>query len=115
MAIHSETDTVVKRILPYLCCRGYDIKKDIDFEPPTKQPEKYSKGYIDLLVTCGDPRPVFLIEAKRTSRVLNAPDPSGDRLRHPRDAFVMVTSGHDFRPPTSRPRRPSYDAHKNPG
>jgi type I restriction enzyme M protein len=99
MAIHSETDTVVKRILPYLSRRGYDIEKDIDFEPPTKHPEKYSKGYIDLLVTCGNPRPVFLIEAKRTSRVLNAKDAKqaidyGVAQKVP---FVIVTNGHDIR------------------
>lgn len=53
MAIHTETDTVVKRILPYLTRRGYDIAVDIDYETATKHPERYSKGYVDLLVTGG--------------------------------------------------------------
>jgi type I restriction enzyme M protein len=61
MKLHSETDTVVKRILPYLRRRGYDIEVDIDFEAATKQPERYTKGYIDLLITCGQARPQFLI------------------------------------------------------
>ena len=46
MPIHSETDTVVKRILPYLRRRGYDPETDIDFETATKHPERYTKGYM---------------------------------------------------------------------
>jgi type I restriction enzyme M protein len=30
--INSETETVVKKILPYLQRRGYDLVKDLDFE-----------------------------------------------------------------------------------
>lgn len=74
MAIRSETDTVVKRILPYLRRRGYDIESDIDFETTTKHPERYTKGYIDLLVTCGKAKPQFLIEAKRSTRSLTESD-----------------------------------------
>ena len=46
----SETDTVVKRILPYLRRREYDPETDLDFEAATKHPERYTKGYIDLLI-----------------------------------------------------------------
>ena len=64
----TETDTVVKRILPYLVRRGYDIALDCNFEAKTKHPERYSKGYVDILVTCGKSKPQFLIEAKRSSK-----------------------------------------------
>jgi type I restriction enzyme M protein len=74
MKLHSETDTVVKRILPYLRRRGYDIEADIDFETATKHPERYTKGYIDLLMVCGKPKPQFLIEAKRSTRTLTEKD-----------------------------------------
>jgi hypothetical protein len=74
MKFQSETDTVVKRILPYLRRRGYAIETDVDFETATKHPERYTKGYIDLLVTCGKPKPLFLIEAKRSTRTLTAND-----------------------------------------
>ena len=30
MAVFTETDTVIKRILPYLARRGYDVTEDID-------------------------------------------------------------------------------------
>ena len=31
-SLRTETETVVKKILPYLERRGYDIVKDLDFE-----------------------------------------------------------------------------------
>jgi type I restriction enzyme M protein len=78
MKLHSKTDTVIKRILPYLRRRGYDTEHDIDFETPTKtptkHPERYSRGYVDLLVTCRQAKSIFLIEAKRTNKTLNAKD-----------------------------------------
>jgi type I restriction enzyme M protein len=99
LKLHSETDTVIKRILPYLRRRGYDIEKDIDFETATKHPERYSKGYIDLLITCGQAKPIFLIEAKRSNKTLNAQDTKqainyGIAQKVP---FVAVTNGHDVR------------------
>ncbi len=54
MTIHTETETVIKKILPYLRRRGYDPEKDLDFETAVKIPDRYSKGYIDILVTCGE-------------------------------------------------------------
>ena len=35
MAKISETETVIKKILPYLERRGYDVSGDITFEYPT--------------------------------------------------------------------------------
>jgi type I restriction enzyme M protein len=99
MKLHSETDTVVKRILPYLRRRGYDIEADIDFETATKHPERYTKGYIDLLVTCGKTKPLFLIEAKRSTRTLTAADAKQavDYGKAQGVPFVIVTNGQDVR------------------
>ena len=99
MGLQSETDTVIKRILPYLRRRGYDIEKDIDFETATKHPERYTKGYIDLLVTCGKPKPIFLIEAKRSTCNLAAKDAKQaiDYGRAQKVPFVVLTNGHDIR------------------
>ena len=98
MPIHTETDTVVKRILPYLVRRGYDIASDIDFETTTKHPERYSKGYVDLLITCGKTKPQFLIEAKRSSKKLTQKDAKqaidyGTAQGVP---FVIVTNGRNI-------------------
>lgn len=60
----SETETVIKRIVPYLQRKGYDLENDLCFEVMTETP-KERKGFIDILVTCGKKRPFFLIEAKR--------------------------------------------------
>jgi type I restriction enzyme M protein len=61
----SETETVIKRILPYLVRRGYDIEKDLKFEDPVVISGTAQKGFIDILAMCGRASPVFLIEAKR--------------------------------------------------
>lgn len=108
MKLHSETDTVVKRILPYLRRRGYDIETDVDFEAATTHPERYTKGYIDLLVTCGKPRPLFLIEAKRSTRALTAADAKQavDYGRAQKVPFVIVTNGQDVRAFNSENGRP---------
>jgi type I restriction enzyme M protein len=99
MKLHSETDTVIKRILPYLRRRGYDTEHDIDFETPTKHPERYSRGYVDLLVTCGQAKPIFLIEANRTNKTLNAKDTKQaiDYGLAQKVQFVVVTNGRDIR------------------
>jgi len=36
ISVNTETDTVIKKILPYLERRGYNIAADIDFEAPAK-------------------------------------------------------------------------------
>jgi len=97
--LHSETDTVVKRILPYLRRRGYDVETDITFEAPSVSTTSYAKGFVDLLVTCGKTKPQFLIEAKKSSKTLNAKDANqaiayGRSLDVP---FVVVTNGKDIR------------------
>ena len=65
-SIKTETETVVKKILPYLNRRGYDTVADLDFETAVKTTERFSNGYVDILVTCGKAKPQFVIEAKRS-------------------------------------------------
>ena len=108
MTIHSETDTVIKRIIPYLVRRGYDPETDIDFETATKHPDRYSKGYVDLLMTCGKAKPQFLIEAKRSSKTLTGKDAKqaidyGIANKVP---FVIVTNGKDIRAYNTKNRSP---------
>ncbi len=96
-SIKTETETVIKKVLPYLRRRGYDAEKDIDFETATKTTDRYSKGYVDLLITCGKAKPQFLIEAKRTSKKLTAADRdqalSYGRSPSIKVPFVVVTNG----------------------
>ncbi len=91
----SETETVIKKILPYLARRGYDAVKDLAFETPVANSDRYARGYVDILVTCGKPKPLFLIEAKRSSKTLTAKDRDqalayGAAMAVP---FVVVTNG----------------------
>jgi len=98
MPVITETDTVIKRILPYLVRRGYDVASDIEFETATKHPERYSKGYVDLLVHAGKAQPQFLIEAKRSSKTLNKADAKQaiDYGTAHKVLFVVVTNGRDI-------------------
>lgn len=94
-SIRTETETVIKRILPYLRRRGYDPESDIDFETPVKSLDRYTKGYVDLLVTCGKADPLFVIEAKRNGKRLSSTDVKqalsyGASVKAP---FVVVTNG----------------------
>ena len=66
MAIKSETETVVKKILPYLERRGYDIVNDLEFEKGISVEEVTSKVFIDILVTLGKKNASFLIEDKKS-------------------------------------------------
>ncbi|MBR9920608.1 MAG: N-6 DNA methylase [Bacteroidetes bacterium] len=98
--IRTETETVIKKILPYLNRRGYDLEKDLDFETPITTTDRYSKGYVDILVTLGEPRPVFLIEAKKISKKLTNKDRDqainyavSPEIKAP---FVVVTNGKDI-------------------
>ena len=104
----TETDTVVKRILPYLVRRGYDIALDCNFEAATKHPERYSKGYVDILVTCGKSKPQFLIEAKRSSKKLTKKDVKqaidyGNAHSVP---FVIVTNGRGIQAFNTSTKKP---------
>lgn len=96
-SIRTETETVIKRILPYLRRRGYDPETDIDFETAVTSTTRYAKGYVDLLVTCGKTRQQFLIEAKRSSKRLTVADRDQalDYARSLRVPFVIVTNGSD--------------------
>src|SRR5438874_87392 len=98
MAVFTETDTVIKRILPYLARRGYDVTEDIEFETATKHPERYSKGYVDLLVKAGKTNPQFLIEAKRSSKTLTKLDAKQaiEYGQAHKVLFVVVTNGKDI-------------------
>ncbi|MCC3280722.1 N-6 DNA methylase [Arthrobacter sp. zg-Y40] len=92
----SETETVVKRILPYLERRGYSTETDLTFELPTT--DGVAKKYVDITVTAGSRNPFFLIEAKRQSHKINQTDRKqainyGKTVGVP---FVAVTNGLDL-------------------
>lgn len=95
MSVSTETETVVKRILPYLRRRGYLVEVDLDFETAAQTPDRYARGYIDILVTCGKAKPYFLIEAKRSSKQISVED-RDQAISYGRDQevpFVVVTNG----------------------
>lgn len=98
--INTETETVVKKILPYLQRRGYDLVTDLDFETGVSITDRYSKGYIDILVTCGKKKPLFLIEAKKISKKLTAKDRDQAiayaKSKDVNVPFVVVTNGIDI-------------------
>lgn len=100
VTINTETETVVKKILPYLNRRGYDLEQDLDFETGVSVTERYSKGYIDILVRVGAKKPQFLIEAKKISKKLTAKDRdqaiSYARSKEVNVPFVVVTNGIDI-------------------
>lgn len=99
-SIRTETETVVKKILPYLIRRGYELDIDFDFETAVTQTDRYSKGYVDILVTLGKSKPVFLIEAKRISKQLTAKDRDQaikyGKTKEVNVPFVVVTNGIDI-------------------
>lgn len=98
--INTETETVVKKILPYLQRRGYDLAKDLSFETGITITDRYSKGYIDILVTAGMRKPIFLIEAKKISKKLTPKDRdqalSYANSKEVDVPFVVVTNGVDI-------------------
>lgn len=61
----SETETIIKKIIPYVERLGYEIDKDITFEDPIIIGATNRQGYIDMLFHCSKAKPIFLIEAKR--------------------------------------------------
>jgi type I restriction enzyme M protein len=91
----TETETVVKRILPYMERRGYDVATDITFEAAAQSPERYEKGYVDLLVTAGKKKPQFLVEAKRSGKRLTDKDrkQAHDYAKAHKVLFFVVTNG----------------------
>lgn len=97
MAIKSETETVVKKILPYLERRGYDIINDLEFEKSTSIEESTPKVFIDILVTLGKKNALFLIEAKKISKKLTNKD-RDQAIKYAKSKeidvpFVVVTNG----------------------
>lgn len=98
--VKSETETVIKKILPYLNRRGYDTVNDFDFETMSTLTDSYSKGFVDILVTLGKKNAAFLIEAKRISKKLTNKDRdqaiSYARAKEIRVPFVVVTNGVDI-------------------
>jgi len=94
----SETETVIKKIIPYLTRRGYDLQNDLSFEEPTELDTEERKGFIDILVNCGRKFPYFIIEAKRDGIKIT--------VKHRKQArdygisqkclFVALTNGKHF-------------------
>lgn len=98
MAHMSETETVIKKILPYLQRREYDIETDLRFEEPAEIDTSLKKGFIDVLVTCGKKTPYFLIEAKRDGTKLTAKH-KAQAIQYGKSKgclFVAVTNGQIF-------------------
>lgn len=98
--IRSETETVIKKILPYLTRRGYDTVKDLDFETASTLVDSYAKGFVDILVTLGKKQAAFLIEAKKISKKLTTKDRDQAiayaRAKEVNVPFVVVTNGIDI-------------------
>ncbi|MCZ6805077.1 MAG: type I restriction enzyme HsdR N-terminal domain-containing protein [Proteobacteria bacterium] len=99
-SIRTETETVVKKVLPYLQRRGYDLVSDLDFEISVTTTDRYARGYIDILVTAGKKKPIFLIEAKKISKKLTSKDRdqalSYANSKEINVPFVVVTNGVDI-------------------
>ncbi|MDB0533285.1 N-6 DNA methylase [Ralstonia solanacearum] len=102
----NETETVIKRILPYLQRRGYDISTDLHFEMAANSPERYEAGYVDILVWLNDKtypkgKPAFLIEAKRIAKKLSDQDKKQALAYARADGydvpFVVVCNGAEIR------------------
>lgn len=87
----TETETVIKKILPYLKRRGYD-ENDMEFEKKTD--DDISRGFIDILIEVGG-RKCFVIEAKKISKTLNAKD-KAQALKYAKAVgvpFAVLTNG----------------------
>jgi type I restriction enzyme M protein len=91
-------ETVVKKIVPYLTRRGYDLDNDMVFEEPAELDTEERKGFIDILITCGKPTPLFVIEAKRDGTKINKSHRS-QAINYGRSKnclFVAVTNAQTF-------------------
>lgn len=107
--IRTETETVIKKIIPYLERRGYDVSNDLDFETGVELSEKYGKGYVDILVKIKN-KPAFLIEAKKISKKLTDSD-RDQAISYANSPsinvhFVVVTNGNQIQcfNPTTKER-----------
>ena len=97
MAKISETETVIKKIIPYLVRRGYDVEKDLTFEYPTAGSARANLGFVDIVVRTGT-KISFLVEAKRIAKTLSQKDRAqaiayGESCQVP---FVVLTNGNQF-------------------
>jgi len=93
----SETETVIKKIIPYLQRRGYDVDKDFTFEYPAADTARASLGFVDILVKHAG-KNAFLVEAKRIAKTLSEKDRKqaiayGNDCKVP---FVVLTNGAQF-------------------
>jgi type I restriction enzyme M protein len=97
MAKVSETETVIKKILPYLVRRNYDIDADLTFEYPTPGTQRANLQFVDILVKRGS-KIAFLIEAKRIAKTLANKDreQAVGYGKSCKAAFVVVTNGNQF-------------------
>lgn len=97
MATISETDTVIKKIIPYLTRRGYDVQTDFTFEYPATGSARANVGFIDILIRHGG-KIAFLVEAKRIAKTLSQKD-RDQAVSYGRDvkaSFVVLTNGSQF-------------------
>lgn len=102
----SETETVVKRIIPYLQRRGYNINEDLHFEVLSRSKDRYEAGFVDILVwlekdSKKSAQPDFLIEAKRIAKSLTERDKK-QAIAYAKDEslkvpFVVLANGGDIR------------------
>jgi type I restriction enzyme M protein len=105
----SEIETIIKRIVPYLTRRGYNLEKDLKFGEAADFDEN-RKGFIDIMVTCGRQVPYFIIEAKRDGTKIIS--------KHLRQAieygqskkclFVVVTNGLYFELLNTQNKKPLH-------
>lgn len=107
-SVQTETETVIKRILPYLRRRGYEPETDIDFETAVRNLDRYTNGYVDLLVTCGNVNPLFVIEAKRNGKTLSASDvkQAAEYATALKTTFFVVTNGQIVQVYNTHTRQP---------
>lgn len=95
----NETETVIKKIIPYLQRRGYEPTKDFEYEVKVKIKAESRIGFIDIVVN-HNKKPAFLIEAKR----LNKPLTQKDRKQvldyaeslNTKVGFVVLTNGSEI-------------------
>lgn len=94
----SETETIIKKVLPYLQRRGYDLLTDLTYEEPAVLDTEYKKGFIDILVSLGKKTPSFLIEAKRDGTKISAKHKKQalDYGKSKKCLFVAITNGQYF-------------------
>lgn len=93
----SETETVIKRIVPYLIRRGYDLDKDLTFEYPAKGSTRATMGFVDITVKRSN-KIAFIIEAKKIAKTLSSKDRT-QAVGYGRDCkvpFVVLTNGVQF-------------------